>query len=203
MSRASLDIKPKREAKERVLLDLDGVIRDFVGSLIRVYNREYPDHQVQPVTSRELEKYFPIKEKIYPFMESGNIKEILEDAEPYPGALEALHHWRDEFEIVVVTSQTEVGRSPTLSWIGKNDIPTNEVHISHYKSEIDGIALLDDFQDNLEVFAATGRLAVCLDQPWNQQWNGPRVETVHQFFDYVQEFLYKHEKKDRGQNYLI
>ncbi len=196
-----LDMKPPRENKPRVLIDLDGVIRDFVGSLVRVYNREFPQHEVLPVTSRRLEKFFPVKEKIYDFFEAGWIEEIMEEAEPYPDAVEALHRWKSEFEIVIVTSQPEASRASTFTWIGRHDIPTREVHISYYKSDIQGIALLDDFSNNLDEFRETGRLAVCLDQPWNRQWSGPRVKTVDQFFRYVQHRLYQNERPREEKKY--
>ena len=64
-------------------------------------------------------------------------------------------------------------------------MPTNEIHITKTKERIDGIALLDDFEENLEAFAATGRLAVCMNQPWNQSWIGPRVDSVGEFFEMV------------------
>lgn len=197
-----LDIKPPREKKPRVLIDLDGVVRDFVGSLIRVYKKVYPEHDILPVQSRELEKYFPIGEKVYQFMAPGYIEDIMEGAEPYPGAVEALNRWENDFEIVVVTAQPAITRASTYLWIGKHRIPTNEVHISYYKYEIDGIALLDDFVDNLEEFAATGRLAVCLDQPWNQHWKGPRVKSVDEFFRLVLEHLYGSQREREQTGHL-
>jgi hypothetical protein len=176
------DIKPSRNNRPRVLIDLDGVVRDFVGSLIKVYKRNHPDHEVLNVNSRKLEDFFPIGPGVYQFMEPGYIEEIIEEALPYRGAIEALYEWENEFQIVIVTAQPDYCKASTFTWIGKNKIPTNEVHISYYKSNIEGIALLDDFVDNLEEFAETGRMAVCLDQPWNQQWKGPRVKTINDFF---------------------
>ena len=194
-----LDNKPPRHNKPRVLIDLDGVTRDFIGSLVEAYKKEFPRHQVKQVNSRHLENFFPIKEEIYKFMGAGYIEEIMENAAPFSGAIEALNRWASEFEIVIVTAQPEASRSSTFTWIGKHKIPTNEVHISYYKSEIDGIALLDDFVDNLEDFAATGRLAVCLDQPWNQRWKGPRVHSIEEFFEYVKDVLYQQQTEQPKQ----
>jgi uncharacterized HAD superfamily protein len=186
-SKDIFDEKPDRVEKTRVLIDLDGVVRDFVGSLTRVYKFHFPEHEVLPVISRRLEDFFPIGDQIYKFVKSDQIEKIMVEADPYPGALGALEKWKDKFEIVVVTSQPDFSRASTYLWIGKHNIPTNEVHVTHYKSEIDGYALLDDFVDNLDEFHATGRLAVCFDQPWNRDWKGPRVKTVDQFFDFVQD----------------
>lgn len=191
------DKKPKRITRPRVLIDLDGVVRDFVGSLIRAYKKVYPEHEVKPVNSRRLEDFFPIGTGIYDFIKDGRIDEIMADADAYPGAVEALHRWKEDFEIVVVTAQLPISRAATYMWIGKNDIPANEVHISFHKSELPGFALLDDFIDNLEEFRATGRLAVCLDQPWNKDWDGPRVKNVDEFFRLVLDVVNREQLNDR------
>ncbi|MFZ0389472.1 MAG: hypothetical protein WAN36_03360 [Calditrichia bacterium] len=197
-----MDRKPEKNSKPRVLIDLDGVVRDFVGSLQRVYQREYPDHQLLPVNSRRLEEFFPIKEKIYDFLENRFIEEVMEEADPYPGALEALNRWQSEFHLVIVTAQPAGIRHCTFRWIGRHCLPVDEVHISYYKSEIPGPALLDDFTDNLQEFRKTGRLAVCLDRPWNQQWNGERVQTVDAFFRLLQKKMYGNEKTEQTNQYL-
>jgi 5'(3')-deoxyribonucleotidase len=192
-----LDQKPLAEKKTRILIDLDGVIRDFVGSLIRVYNRLHPEHQVKPVNSRQLEDFFPIGPGIYRFMEPGLIEEIMQEAKPYPGAVEALNCWKNEYEIVVVTAQPDIIKASTYIWIGKYNLPTNEVHMTYEKSKVAGVALLDDFTDNLQEFADDGRLAVCLDQPWNQQWQGKRVKTVDEFFRLIQKYQFNQEKNEK------
>lgn len=171
--------------KLRVLIDVDGVLRDFIGSLTSVYLRQHPGHTVKPVDSRELENFYPIGREIYPFMNQTFAREILVDAPIFAGVVDAMRQWESEFEYVIATAQPPEGRGPTLSWLGKHDIPTNEIHVCHKKHRLAGVALLDDFVDNLEAFAATERLAVCLDQPWNQHWKGPRVKTVEAFLRYV------------------
>lgn len=175
--------------RPRVIIDVDGVLRDFIGSLVRVYRREYPGHQVAAVDSRKLEDFFPIGEKIYPFMDEMFAREILEEAPAYPGAIEALRRWEKEFEIIIATTQPLAGRGPTLVWLGRHDIPSNTIYITSEKYRLAGLALLDDFVDNLEKFAATGRLAVCMDRPWNKHWKGPRVHTVDEFFGYLTEYV--------------
>ena len=195
-SRSKLDLKPISDNKIRVLIDLDGVVRDFVGSLLRVYNRVHPKHKVQTVNSRRLEDFFPIGPGIYKFMEPGLAEEIIENALPLPDALEALKRWKNEYEIVIVTSQPENIRALTYTWIGKHDLPTNEVHITFQKTAIAGAVLLDDFTDNLQEFADSGRLAICLDQPWNQDWAGLRVKTVDEFFQLIQKYQFNQEKNE-------
>jgi 5'(3')-deoxyribonucleotidase len=190
----TMRLKGKRN---RVIIDVDGVLRDFIGSLIRVYLREYPGHKVKPVNSRKLEDFFPIKEKIYPFMDETFAWEILAEAYPYSETIEALEGWEKEFKIIIATTQPPFGRSPTFYWLGKHRVPCDEIHVTSEKHLLSGVALLDDFVDNLEKFAATGRLAVCMDRPWNRHWKGPRVKTVDDFFAIVSEYL-KESEFDEG-----
>ncbi len=173
--------------KIRVLVDLDGVIRDFIGGLTRIYRREFPDHVIKTVRSRRLEAFFPIGERIYDFIDRQFLEEILTGAPPYPGAIEAMRRWEHRFENVIVTAQPRRWRYPTFIWLGKFKVPTNEIHICYHKEAVEGLALLDDFVDNLEAFRATGRLAVCMDQPWNQDWTGPRVTSLNEFYQFVLE----------------
>ncbi len=176
----------KKSEKYRVLIDVDGVLRDFVAGLKMIYQREYPEHEVGFVDSRKLEDFFPIGEAIYPFMNDQFAEDILVNAPAIPEAIDSLHKWEDQFEIVIATAQPPEGRYPTFRWLGEHRVPASEIHISHHKSRLDGIALLDDALENLIPFEKSGRIAVCLDQPWNKSWNGPRVKSVEEFFIYLQ-----------------
>lgn len=176
--------------KPRALIDVDGVLRDFVGSLKQIYLQQYPDHVIrEPITSRALEDFFPIGNAIYQFMDEHYATEILRDAPAYPGAIEALQKWDEKFEIVIATAQPPEGRAPTLEWLGKHGVPAKEVHMIYDKYQLMGAALLDDFSHNLQAFHDTGRMAVCLAQPWNSDWAGVRVDTVDEFFRHVEAML--------------
>lgn len=174
---------PAPRDRARLLIDVDGVLRDFIGSLSRVYRREYPHHTIRYVDSRRLEDFYPLGKDIYAFMDEQFAREILEDAPVIGDGIAAMARWEERFHLVIATNQPPEGRYPTLSWLGRHRVPANEIHIVRDKHRLDGVALLDDFIDNLEAFAATGRLAVCFDQPWNRDWNGPRVRSVEEFFE--------------------
>ena len=79
-----------------------------------------------------------------------------------------------------------------MAWLGKNNVPTNEIHITYDKHLLAGFVLLDDFIDNLEAFRDTDRLAVCMDRPWNQAWDGPRVKSLAEFFEYLNAYIEQH-----------
>lgn len=170
--------------KKRALLDLDGVIRDYTGAVTKVYLQYYPDHTVKKILSRNLEEYFPVRENIYSFI-FDHFPEITEEMQLYPGIQEVLQKEREQFEIVIVTSQEEWGVEATLSWIERKGLPVDDVIFTFNKESVSGYALLDDWEWNVEMFLQTGRRAYLLEQPWNQSWHGPKVKSVQQFFDRI------------------
>jgi len=188
------DRMQQENEKIRVLLDLDGVIRDFVTGVKNAYQKEYPDHRIKEITSRKLDTFFPIGERIYEFIDREHLEEILIHAPAYSGAIEAMYKWENDFQSVLVTAQPRDWRYPTYIWIGKHRVPVNEVIITFKKYQVPGIALLDDFTENLEAFRRTDRLAVCMDQPWNRNWDGPRVKTVDEFYQLVLDYIQKNER---------
>ena len=68
-------MKASKKIKPRLLIDVDGVLRDFIGGLASIYQREYPDHKIKPVVSRDLHDNFPIGQEIYRFMDETDPEE--------------------------------------------------------------------------------------------------------------------------------
>jgi 5'(3')-deoxyribonucleotidase len=171
--------------KKRVLIDLDGVIRDFIGGVSTVYSQYYPDHEVKPVKSRELHEFYPIGYDIYNFIFEHH-REWSEASGILPGAREAIQQYRDRYEIIIATSQEEWGIEDVYDWLDKHEVYYDDVVISFEKHLLDGIALLDDYEQNVEQFQKTGRLGVCFSQQWNQHWNnGFKVSSIEEFFELV------------------
>ena len=172
----------------KVLIDIDGVLRNYMGYVYRLYRREYPDHEIKPVQSWSMAEYFPIGEDIYDFIFNIHAEEITANAEPFEGAIESIRKHINEFDIAIVSAQNEKGIFGTLEWLAKHKVPVREYHFCFEKEKIPGDALLDDAPHNLEAFAATNRLAVARKQPWNQVWQGPKVDSVEDFFEYVKSY---------------
>jgi 5'(3')-deoxyribonucleotidase len=172
----------------KVLIDIDGVLRNYMGYVYELYKREYPEHTVKSVESWSMAEYFPIGEEIYEFIFELHAEEITAKAEPFEGAIESLRGHLNEFDIAIVSAQNEKGIYGTLEWLAKHKVPVREYHFCFEKENIDGDALLDDAPHNLEAFAGTGRLAVARKQPWNRGWEGPKVNSVEEFFKYVKDY---------------
>ncbi|GAB4181503.1 MAG: hypothetical protein Kow00108_18190 [Calditrichia bacterium] len=171
---------------ERVLVDLDGVIRDFIGGVSIIYKKYYPEHTIKPVISRDLHLFFEIGFDIYDFIFE-HYDQITNKIVPYPGAIESLNVHSEKYDIVIATSQESWGVNVTYQWIEKYKLPVRDIIISDTKEELEGIALLDDWELNIEKFNATGRMGVCYEQPWNSKWNnGHKVKTIDNFFELIE-----------------
>ncbi len=168
-----------------MLIDLDGVIRDWVTGLILTYKEFYPDHEIKAINSRFIQNSFPIGKEIEQFIKENNEQLIL-NAPPYPDSLESLNYWSKKYDLVIVTSQEDYAIHDTMNWIDRYQLPVKDVVITFNKEKVSGIALLDDFVYNLEKFSENGGLSVCFDQPWNKEWNGLRVKTLYEYFTLIE-----------------
>lgn len=179
----------------KVLIDIDGVLRDYMGYVYRLYKEHYPDHNFKKVKTWSMAEYFPIGDEIYKFVFDDHAEKITANAEPFPGAIEAIRENMEEFDIAIVSAQNEKGMLGTMHWLASHKVPVKEYHFTFDKEKIDGDVLLDDGPHNLEAFADTGRLAVACKQPWNDVWTGPKVENVKEFFIYIKELNNINESK--------
>lgn len=116
-------------------MDLDGVSRDFVGSMNKAFAIAYPELAYK-VTSQKTYSFdnWPLKElginewdfmKKYPDI-------IFGKAEPIPGAIEAIKEMQKELEplghnIVICTHQDPSIRHYTLLWLYLNNLATSKI----------------------------------------------------------------------------
>ena len=170
----------------RIGVDVDGVPRDFVGSLQRQYAVDFPDHVMSPVTQWDLHHFFPIGKAIYPYAFDTRAKEIFEGADPYPGAYAAMIALKERgHEIVYVTTQPRGKEVHTINWLLKHNFPYDGLVITGIKDIANCDVYIDDGPHNVKVLQATGKEVVIYDQPWNRLSLGDRVYSLQQFLDIV------------------
>ena len=165
-----------------IAVDVDGVLRDFITQLQIQYKIDHPDYEPVPVTAWGLDQFFPIGRKIwnYAFYERG--KEIFENAPAYFGALEFIHNLKKlNHTVIICTTQPIYNEEYTAAWLRKNGFEYDGIFFTKYKGLLKADILLDDAVHNLCEFAEEGGDAVCMDRPWNQEWDGPRVKTYDEF----------------------
>jgi len=158
---------------KRVIVDTDDVLRDFVPTLVKVYKKYYPDHEVNDIDTWTLSKHFPIGDDIYDFFAKKHMAEIFYDAPFMAGAMEFLEtlHKDKSIHIILATSQKSLAcRAVTMQWYLKHNIPHNDVYFTEDKSTIDANFIIDDSPNQLTRATLKGMQVLPFTQAWNVEW---------------------------------
>lgn len=188
----------------RLAIDADGVLRDFVGKLEQVYDREvlrtgfkgfpYTVEWRQPVTKYGIHEFFSIGNNIYDFAFREHAKEIFLEAKPYPGAMEFMDKLFRDHTIIIATAQSNTSLIMyTTEWLDLHSIPYHEFYATlNGVKNVQADLLLDDctknlidFDENEIEFGKPISYPICMDRPWNQDWKGYRVHSFEDFLEYV------------------
>lgn len=119
-----------------ISIDVDGVLRDFIGSVVFTYKKYYPSHIIKfPVMNYELEKSFPIGTDIDEFWRE-HIKEIFYDnAKLIKDADRGMRYLRRlGFNVNITTAQADNDLLKwTIKWLKKNKIKFNKLYCTSDK----------------------------------------------------------------------
>ena len=177
--------------KQRIGIDVDGVLRDFCHGLIRAIKIHHPEYlkegydetavpTMEPesgmVTDWYLENNFNCTKKdlqqIYWYDQA---KWIMGNGRPFEENVRTLKYWIKHInkEWVCVTSQKEHARHYTLSWLGKHELNFDRVVFAkgRDKWQVEVDYLIDDSPSNYKYWK-DGRQDedgfILLDRPYNQ-----------------------------------
>ena len=187
--------------KQRIGIDVDGVLRDFCHGLVRAIKVHYPeylkdefDETTEPtmepdsgmITDWYLENNFNCTKKdlqqIYWYDQA---KWIMGNGRPFEENVRTLKYWMKHInkEWVCITSQKEHARHYTLSWLGKHELNFDKVVFvkGSDKWQVDVDYLIDDSPANYNYWK-DGRQDedgfILLDRPYNQ-----KIKPTHRVFD--------------------
>ena len=187
--------------KQRIGIDVDGVLRDFCHGLIRAIKIHHPEYlkegydetavpTMEPesgmVTDWYLENNFNCTKKdlqqIYWYDQA---KWIMGNGRPFEENVRTLKYWMKHInkEWVCITSQKEHARHYTLSWLGKHELNFDKVVFvkGSDKWQVDVDYLIDDSPANYNYWK-DGRQDedgfILLDRPYNQ-----KIKPTHRVFD--------------------
>jgi uncharacterized protein len=95
------------------------------------------------------------------------------DAEPYPGAVEAINAWHAAGHFIHITSHRATGCHPaTATWLERIGLRYDELYCSYDKvsrcCEIGIDLLIDDSPQNLADAISRGIAAATIEHPWNR-----------------------------------
>lgn len=179
--------------KFTICVDIDGVIRDWTGSVKRVFLSNYPQYSSEDIpehTEWEISRSYSMitKKKLHDLIFEIAVDDVYLNAKAYPGCAKAFDDLRIWCEYVgaklcILTSQpsSEIGRK-TINWLfDKFFTPESarsktELHVvCGPKTVVEGDVLIDDGIHNLIAWQSVGRMSICLEQPWNHEWDGIKI----------------------------
>jgi 5'(3')-deoxyribonucleotidase len=185
--------------KQRIGIDVDGVLRDFCHGLIRAIKIHHPeylkngyDETSEPsmdggqITDWHLEKNFNCsKEDLQQIYWHDHAKWIMGNGRAFKENVRTLKNWIKHYdhEWVCVTSQKEHAYHYTLSWLGKHELNFEKVIMAKGKDKwrVDVDYLIDDSPANYNYWK-DGRQDtdgfILLDRPYNQ-----KIKPTHRVFD--------------------
>jgi 5'(3')-deoxyribonucleotidase len=161
----------------RLLIDMDGVIADFLGHWCHVFNTRY-QRNIQPTLIRtwRMDESVP-----------DSTREACEDLiwepgfflhpRPIPGAIEAIERLHQAGHEIVFVTSCLAGHTDKLTWLKRHfNFPIRVVFTSE-KYLVKGDVLIDDYPVNLTQWQAEwpDGLALCFAAPYNEQWQGVRA----------------------------
>lgn len=169
----------------RVLLDVDGVVADFLQHTISHVGEFAPEGGIESVTSWEILNHFPLPGRALA-QKSWVEKGFCAGIPLYPGSLEGVSTVAKKAEIVWVTAPMQDspywGHERTL-WLKRHfGAPHESVVLAHNKAHVWGDFLVDDRIENILSWCEAHPRGVGLlwDRPYNRHWNpgGVRFQRV-------------------------
>ena len=164
--------------KPRVLLDVDGVLADFIGEFLRVVHRETGVKVAHnDITTHEVVDSLPLgKTQADHVWHIFSMRNTAATMKPYPGAVEGAKKLMKVADVYFVTSPVKT--SPRwcydrTSWLSKHfgEAQARRVAYTSEKHIVQGDFLVDDRADNLEGWAKESptRTPILWGQPWNKK----------------------------------
>jgi 5'(3')-deoxyribonucleotidase len=174
-------------------IDVDGVIADFVGPVLRYLSK----HLGKQLTEQDITRF-----DMRAILGDSGWKAVSEQllSKPghasslacYPEAPNAINKLREMGRVVFVT--TPYAESPTWShdrtrWLVEHTgAKLNDVVHCWDKSLFGGDVLVDDAPHHLEAWTRSGRLAVRMARPWNEGASGQCASDLNDVVRIVREY---------------
>jgi len=180
-----------REGK-KLLIDIDGVIRDILPSILSIYNCQYNDKIGKTYTKKDITEFdfrHSLKNirNIDTFFQAHS-RDIFYYSNPVEKSLASLKSLHKDYNITLITANPyRTGQRNTLEWLEMYDVRYDDLIFTTDKSIVKGEVALDDAVHNLLVMNANKK--VCMDRPYNKRYKGHRVKDMEQFENFVREYV--------------
>ena len=161
----------------RLLIDMDGVVADFLSHWCEVFNERYN------------QKLKPSDIKTWRMHESipGATQEACEDLiwepgfffnlKPIPGAIKAIEQLHEQGHEIVFVTSCLAGHADKHAWLKRYFSFPVRVTFTAEKYLVKGDVLIDDYMVNLQQWQAEwpDGMPICFAAHYNEQWQGLRA----------------------------
>jgi beta-phosphoglucomutase-like phosphatase (HAD superfamily) len=160
----------------RIALDIDSTLHHYWELLRRValerYDVDLPYEEQRGWGITALER-----DALVHCVEETHSDQNVEEAEPYPGAVETVRHWHGEGHWIHITSHRRDSAAPaTARWLERIGLPHDDLHCSFDKItrcvELEIDLLVDDSPVNIARAREAGMAAATIVHPWNEELVG-------------------------------
>ena len=187
----------------KIAIDVDGVLRNNLGEMVKLYNKEFNDNKsVDDITDFMVSNSFPKIEA-----ESGksasqwffqdHSKEMFLTAKPYDNIADDIKRLQEVAEVIIVTYQKSyLNKMHTLKWLEKNHIEPDGICFLKDKTRIKANYLIDD--NNWNFIGCNCEYGALISAPYNKdedlnklrkQSNCISIERYNSLHDFTEKFL--------------
>jgi len=167
----------------KIGVDVDGVLRDFMGKFIAIYRQDYPSNttKIEDVNDWNLNKFFTETEDARQYY-LDNASRIFPNAGMYPGCSDFLRQIKElGHNIIIITHQLIGTEKYTQDWLTAYNVPYDSLVFTADKTIVDADIYIDDGLHYIDAYNKAGKRAVIFDRPWNQNFAGERAYTYNDF----------------------
>ena len=190
------------EKKLIIAIDVDGVLRDNLGIMVDLYNKNFDDNKsVDDITEFKTELSFPkiaeqtgITSSKWFFQD--HAKEIFSEAPGFPEIKNDIDELRKLGEVIIVTYQkTTMNKIQTLEWLEKNGIEYDGICFLRDKSKLkakenERLIFVDDNDWNF--CGNQANIGILINAPYNKNTDLKKLKKMS-FCDDIQRFNSLHE----------
>lgn len=161
-------------------IDVDGVLRDFVGSVQRIVKNLFPHMEIKEHTTYALQPAYPDDFDISKFIwEGSHTRDIFSAADIFPGAEDFMHKLSKlKVDVAICTSQKYRTEQYTLNWLQLRGIKYDHFFVTNAKHLLPVKVLVDDKPSTIINCQSSSKIIpICFEQPWNTQIESPIIRT--------------------------
>lgn len=166
---------------KQIFLDMDGVLTDFTGDVMRLFGREY--NPEEHIGSWDIDDVLDISaDELWRKIDEQGSK-FWSEMTPLPRAFALYELVRSYADVIITTTPSEHSSSAAgkLEWLDRHFRPSGRRAFRKYMLCVEkhhlagpGCVLIDDKNENCERFVAAGGQAILFPQPWND--NHPHID---------------------------